>query len=75
MASYGDWDLRPRLRTLRVPTLVVHGEDEAIPMELVEEWIASLPDATLIKVPRAAHFAYAERPEIVWPAVEAFLAR
>ena len=75
MASYGDWDLRPQLRTLRVPTLVVHGEDEAIPMELVEEWIASLPDATLIKVPKAAHFAYAERPEIVWPAVEAFLAR
>jgi proline iminopeptidase len=30
--------------------------------------------ATLIKVPRAAHFVYLERPEIVWPAVEKFLA-
>jgi len=33
MGSYGDWDLRPQLRTLNVPTLVVHGEDESIPVE------------------------------------------
>jgi proline iminopeptidase len=74
MASYGDWDLTPRLRALRVPTLVVHGEAEAIPMDLVEEWVSALPDATLLRVPRAAHFTYAERPELVWPAVERFLA-
>jgi proline iminopeptidase len=74
MASYGDWDLRPQLRTLNVPTLVVHGEDESIPMDLVEEWVTSLPHARLLRVPRAAHFTYAERPELVWPAVERFLA-
>jgi proline iminopeptidase len=54
MGSYGDWDLTPRLRALRVPTLVVHGEAEAIPMELVEEWVSALPDATLLRVPRSA---------------------
>ncbi len=75
MGSYGDWDIRPQLRTLRVPTLVIHGEQEAIPMDLVEEWVSSLPNATLVRVPRAAHFAYAERPDVVWPAVEAFLKR
>jgi proline iminopeptidase len=74
MASYGDWDLRPKLRSLAVPTLVVHGEEESIPMDLVEEWVTSMPNATLLKVPRAAHFTYAERPELVWPAVERFLA-
>jgi len=73
MASYGDWDLRERLRRLDVPTLVVHGEQEAIPMDLVEEWVSSLPNARLIRVPKAAHFPYAERPEIVWPEVERFL--
>ncbi len=75
MGSYGDWDIRSQLRTLRVPTLVIHGEQEAIPMDLVEEWVSSLPLATLVRVPRAAHFAYAERPDVVWPAVEAFLKR
>jgi proline iminopeptidase len=74
MASYGDWDLRERLRGLAVPTLVVHGEQEAIPMDLVEEWVTSLPHARLVRVPNAAHFTYAERPELVWPAVERFLA-
>ena len=73
--SFGDWDLRPALASLKVPLLVMHGEDETIPMDLVEEWISAMPKgmATLIKVPRAAHFVYLERPELVWPAVEKFL--
>lgn len=74
MASYGDWDLRARLRHLDVPTLVVHGEQESIPMDLVQEWMTSLPHARLVRVPKAAHFTYAERPELVWPEVERFLA-
>jgi len=58
-----------------VPLLVVHGERETIPMDLVEEWVTSMPKgmATLLKVPGAAHFTYAERPDIVWKAVERFL--
>ena len=73
MGSYGDWDLRERLGSLAVPTLVVHGEEDAIPMDMVEAWTSSLPDARLLRVPGAAHFSYAERPDLVWPAVEAFL--
>jgi proline iminopeptidase len=74
MASYGDWDLRPALATLDVPLLVVHGEQETIPMDLVEEWTTSMPHARLMKVPNAAHFTYAEQSALVWPAVERFLA-
>ena len=74
MASYGDWDIRAALKNVPAPTLVIHGEDESIPMDLVEEWTTALPHATLLKIPRAAHFTYAERPELVWPAVERFLA-
>ncbi|MFL5522464.1 MAG: alpha/beta fold hydrolase [Gemmatimonadales bacterium] len=73
MGSYGDWDLRAALASVPAPTLVVHGEEESIPMDLVTEWTTALPHARLLRVPRAAHFAYAERPELVWPAVEAFL--
>jgi len=74
MASYGDWDLRDGLKKLNVPTLVIHGEDEAIPMDLVEEWVASIPRGQILRVRNAAHFTYAEQPEIVWPAVQQFLA-
>lgn len=75
MGSYGAWDIRDSLRRVQAPTLVVHGAQEAIPMDLVEEWITALPHATLLRVPRAAHFTYAERPDLVWPAVERFLAK
>jgi pimeloyl-ACP methyl ester carboxylesterase len=74
MGSYGNWDLRAALASVPAPALVVHGEEEAIPMDLVTEWTTALPHARLLRVPRAAHFTYAERPELVWPAVEAFLA-
>ena len=75
VASMGDWDYRPELPLVRVPTLILHGEEEAIPMDMVEEWVKAMPNARLIKVPRAAHFPYVERPDVVWPAVEAFFER
>ena len=74
MGSYGDWDIRAGLKAVSAPTLIVHGEQESIPMDLVAEWTTSLPNARLLRVPRAAHFTYVERPELVWPAVERFLA-
>ena len=43
-------------------------------MDLVEEWATAMPSARLLKVPNAAHFTYAERPDFVWRAVESFLA-
>jgi len=75
MGSYGDWDIRSALRGVPAPTLIVHGEQESIPMDLIEEWVGALPNVRLLKVPRAAHFTYAERPDLVWPGVEAFLGK
>jgi proline iminopeptidase len=31
--SLGDFDLRPRLGSLRVPAVVLHGDDDPIPVE------------------------------------------
>ncbi|MHC4992445.1 MAG: alpha/beta fold hydrolase [Planctomycetota bacterium] len=73
LSSLGDWDLGEALRGVTAPTLIIHGEAEAIPMDLVEEWETALPDARLLRVPDAAHFPYVERPDLVWPAIEQFL--
>ncbi len=72
-ASLGGWDFRPALAQVAAPTLIIHGEDDAIPMDMVEEWTTALPHARLIKVPGASHFPYVERPDLVWPAIEDFL--
>jgi proline iminopeptidase len=71
--SLGRWDLRAALRAVTAPTLILHGEEDAIPMDLVEEWTSALPNAKLVKVPGASHFPYVERPDVVWPAIETFL--
>jgi proline iminopeptidase len=73
LESLGAWDFRPRLPAVTAPTLILHGELDAIPMDLVEEWTSALPAATLVKVPGASHFPYVERPDLVWPAIERFL--
>lgn len=73
IASMGDWDYRPGLPLVKAPTLILHGEEEAIPMDMVEEWAKALPNARLVKVPRAAHFPYVEQPEMVWREIESFL--
>lgn len=72
-ASLGAWDFRPGLAAVTAPTLILHGEADAIPMDLVEEWVTAMPDARLVKIPGASHFPYVERPDLVWPAIESFL--
>lgn len=71
--SLGDWDYRPQLNNLHMPVLVIHGTEESIPMDMVEEWVKYLPNAKLKKIEKAAHFPYAERPEVVWQSIEVFL--
>jgi len=71
--SLGEWDWRSQLGAVTAPVLIIHGQQDAIPMALVEEWAKALPNAQLLKVPDAAHFPHAERPEIVFPAITRFL--
>ena len=71
--TLGDWDFREELRNVPVHTLVVHGTEEAIPMDMVEEWVNYLPNGRLEKIENAAHFPQLEQPGIVWPMIEGFL--
>jgi proline iminopeptidase len=72
-ASLGDWNWTAELARLKTPTLIIHGEEDAIPMDLVEEWATALPRARLVRLPQTGHFPHAERPEVVFPAIEEFL--
>jgi len=71
--SLGEWDFRPGLAAVTAPTLIIHGEADAIPMDLVEEWTSAMPNAKLVKIPGASHFPYVEQPDLVWPVIEEFL--
>jgi proline iminopeptidase len=73
-SSLGDWDWTAQLKAVGAPTLIIHGDEDAIPKAMVAEWIAALPNARLLALSQTAHFPHAERPAIVFPAIEAFLA-
>ncbi|MGK2859923.1 MAG: alpha/beta fold hydrolase [Thermoanaerobaculia bacterium] len=70
--SMGDWDWREKLGSVKAPALVIHGDEDAIPLALVREWVAALPDARIIVLEKTGHFPHAEKPDIVFRAIEQF---
>jgi proline iminopeptidase len=68
-----DYDLRPRLRELAVPSLVLHGELDFVPVDVAREVAGAIPGAKLVIVAGSGHFSYAEQPETVHAEVTALL--
>lgn len=67
------YDWRDRIRALDRPTLVIHGERDALPRQTAEELVDLLPRATLRTIPEAGHMPFWERPETFFPIVAGFL--
>ena len=68
-------DNRPFLGSIKCPTLVLVGRQDALtPPELSEEIAAAIPGAKLQIVPECGHLSTLERPEAVNRALEAWLA-
>lgn len=72
--SMADFDLRPRLRTLDIPTLVFEGVHTRVPLDATEEWARVMPDARLILIPGASHQTWLEGGNAFFEAAETFLA-
>jgi proline iminopeptidase len=70
--SLGDFDLRPRLPGLDLPAIVVHGEDDPIPIQTAEE-LAGLLRAPLHRIPECGHVPYVEALDEFTRALDGFL--
>jgi proline iminopeptidase len=55
-------ELRRRLATLQVPTLILHGRYDPIPMEWAEELADVMPKARLLVLEESGHLPYVEQP-------------
>lgn len=73
LGSFGDYDWRDELSSLRAPRLVVHGEGDAFPLEGSREWVRGFDNARLLVLPAARHFPFLDRPDLFFPAVDGFL--
>jgi 3-oxoadipate enol-lactonase len=69
-------DLTPVLSTVRVPTLVLWGEeDRLIPPAQSRSMVAKLPEGRGVGIPGAGHLPFLEVPDQFAEALEAFLGR
>ncbi len=68
------YDWRGQLRALSTPTLVLHGESDALPAAVAVELSTLLPRARLTLIPNAGHMPFWEAPERLFSEVGDFLA-
>ena len=70
-----DYDVLPRLRNVAVPTLIIWGDYDFIPIEISRHIAQALPKAELVTIKDCGHFAYLECGEEVRKHVDAFFQR
>jgi pimeloyl-ACP methyl ester carboxylesterase len=71
--SREDYDLFPDLRALRIPTLVIRGEKDFIPADVMHRIAAAIPGARFVEVAGTGHFSYLEQPDVVCSTIAEFL--
>jgi proline iminopeptidase len=67
------YDWRPLVRAVSVPTLVIHGERDLLPVSVAREIVATLGNARLEIIPDAGHMPFWESPELFFTLIESFL--
>ena len=66
------YDLMPKLAALRMPSLVIWGDHDFIPIEISTHIAGAIPSARLVTLKDCGHFAYLECPSAVRTAVDDF---
>ncbi len=69
------YDLLPQLGALRIPTLVLTGEQDFIPVQLAEHIARAIPGAKMTSLKGCGHFTYLECPTDVRTALQEFIGR
>ncbi|HEY3352280.1 MAG TPA: alpha/beta hydrolase [Polyangia bacterium] len=73
--SYFEHSAEDMLSTIRVPTLIIAGDqDQLTPASVAERMQAQIPGARLVVFPGHTHLVQVERPQAVHAVVESFLA-
>jgi proline iminopeptidase len=69
------YDLLPQLSRLKIPTLVMVGDHDFIPVAVAGHIARAMPHAELVTLKDCGHFAYLECPTQVRNALEGFFLR
>ena len=61
----GEYNLLPRLKHLSIPTLVIHGDYDIVPVECAAHIAQAIPGARFVLLRECGHFSYLECPDEV----------
>jgi len=67
------YDWTALLRAVSVPTLVIHGDRDLLPVSVAREIVATLGNARLEIIPDAGHMPFWESPALFFALTESFL--
>jgi proline iminopeptidase len=70
--SLGDFDLIRDLRGIKIPSIIVHGRDDPIPLASSSEAARAL-DTNLVVLDECGHVPYVEQPSKLFAAIDPFL--
>lgn len=68
-----EYDLRKNLKKLNLPTLVLTGGDDILPLWTVRETATSIPNARMVVLEQCGHFPYIEKPNQLFKEINDFL--
>jgi proline iminopeptidase len=71
--SSPEYDLLPKLKSLRIPTLVIYGDHDFIPTAMIEHITQAIPNARMVTLKDCGHFSYLECPVAVREHIDTFL--
>ena len=67
------YDWRDRIASIRVPTLIIHGDHDLLDMSVPESIYRLIPGSKVSIIEHAGHMPFWEAPEDFFARVEAFL--
>lgn len=73
VTSMGTFDFWPVAARIRVPTLILQGVEDAMPLQMLRDLNQTIPGSELVLIERAGHFPYIEQPGPTFGAIRRFL--
>ncbi len=70
--SLGDFDLISNLQGIRIPSIIIHGRDDPIPLASTVEAARAL-GTNLVVLDECGHVPYVEQPQRLFAALDSFL--
>jgi proline iminopeptidase len=68
-----DRDLYPELQKIKSPSLIIHGDADAMPVTAAERFTSSLANARLVRFEKSGHFPFIEEPQKFAETIDSFI--